>query len=105
MAAADKAAVTVQGQGGHASAPWNAVDPITVAAQIVTASEVALTRTVDVFDPAVLTFAQINAGTAYNVIPAIATLAGTTRTVSEERRDQLHAMIEQVLPELPRPTE
>ncbi len=97
MAAADKITVTVHGKGGHASAPWNAVDPITVAAQIVTAAEVALTRTVDVFDPAVLTFAQINAGTAYNVIPATATLAGTTRTVSEERRDQLHAMIEQVV--------
>jgi len=97
MAAADKITVTVHGQGGHASAPWNAVDPITVAAEIVIAAEVALTRTVDVFDPAVLTFAQINAGTAYNVIPATATLAGTTRTVSEERRDQLHAMIEQVV--------
>ena len=97
MAAADKVLVTVHGKGGHASAPWNAVDPIPVAAQIITAAEVALTRTVDVFDPAVLTFAQMTAGTAYNVIPATATLAGTTRTVSEERRDQLHAMIEQVV--------
>ena len=97
MAAADKVKVTVQGKGGHASAPWNAVDPITVAAQIITATEVALTRTVDVFDPAVLTFAQMEAGTAYNVIPATAMLAGTTRTVSEARRDQLHAMIEQVV--------
>ena len=97
MAAADKVTVTVQGRGGHASAPWNAVDPITVAAQIITAAEVALTRTVDVFDPAVLTFAQMEAGTAYNVIPATAMLAGTTRTVSEARREQLHAMIEQVV--------
>ena len=97
MAAADKIKVTVQGKGGHASAPWNAVDPITVAAQIITATEVALTRTVDVFDPAVLTFAQMEAGTAYNVIPATAMLAGTTRTVLEARRDQLHAMIEQVV--------
>jgi amidohydrolase len=97
MAAADKVKVTVQGKGGHASAPWNAVDPITVAAQIITATEVALTRTVDVFDPAVLTIAQMEAGTAYNVIPATAMLAGTTRTVSEARRDQLHAMIEQVV--------
>jgi len=97
MAAADKVVVTVHGKGGHASAPWNAVDPIPVAAEIITACEVALTRRVDVFDPAVLTFAQMTAGTAYNVIPATATLAGTTRSVSDERRDQLHAMIEQVV--------
>ncbi len=96
MAAADKVTVTVHGKGGHASSPWNAVDPVPVAAEIVTATQVALTRTVDVFDPAVLTFAQMSAGTAYNVIPASATLTGTTRTVSETRRDQLHAMIEQV---------
>ncbi len=96
MAAADKVTITVHGQGGHASAPWNAVDPVPVAAEIIMAAEVALTRTVDVFDPAVLTFGQMAAGTAYNVIPATATLTGTTRTVSEERRDQIHAMIEQV---------
>jgi hippurate hydrolase len=96
MAAADKLRVTVRGKGGHASSPWNAVDPVPVAAEIITATQVALTRTVDVFDPAVLTFAQMSAGSAYNVIPATATLTGTTRTVSEERRDQVHAMIEQV---------
>jgi hippurate hydrolase len=97
MAAADKMVVTVHGQGGHASTPWNAVDPIPVAAEIITACEVALTRTVDVFDPAVVTFGQMTAGTAYNVIPATATLTGTTRSVSEERRDQVHAMIERVV--------
>lgn len=96
MAAADKVTVTVTGEGGHASSPWNAVDPIVAAAEIVTATQVALTRSVDVFDPAVLTFAQMEAGTAYNVIPAQAVLTGTTRTVSEERRSQLHAMIERV---------
>ena len=37
LAAADKINVTVKGQGGHASQPQNAIDPIPVACEIVMA--------------------------------------------------------------------
>jgi len=97
MAAADKVKITLIGRGGHASAPHNATDPVPVVAEIVLAIEVALTRTVNVWDPAVVTFGQISAGTAYNVIPESATLLGTIRTFSAERHHQVHAMVRQVV--------
>jgi len=58
LASADNFRITVRGRGGHASAPHDALDPITVAAEIVTALQTAVTRQVDVFDPAVVTVAH-----------------------------------------------
>lgn len=96
MAAADKVIITVKGRGGHASAPHNAADPVSVAAEIVMAVQMAVTRQGDVFDPAVVTFGMLQAGSAYNIIPETATLTGTTRTMSAERRKHVHEMIRQV---------
>jgi len=86
MASADVIQVTVTGRGGHASTPHWAADPVPVACEIVLALQTMVTRTVDVFDPAVLTIAKIRAGTADNVIPEHAVLTGTLRAVSEATR-------------------
>jgi hippurate hydrolase len=86
MAAADFFQIELTGQGGHASMPHEAVDPIPVACEIVQALQTLVTRRVDVFDPVVLTVSQINAGTVNNVIPESARLVGTLRSTSEESR-------------------
>lgn len=96
MAAADRVVIVVKGRGGHASAPHLAADPVSVAAEIVMAVQMAVTRQGDVFDPAVVTFGMLQAGSAYNIIPETATLTGTTRTMSAERRRHVHEMIRQV---------
>ena len=59
----------VRGKGGHASMPHDALDPIPVACEIVTALQTFVTRRIDVFDPAVVTIAKIEGGTTDNVIP------------------------------------
>ncbi len=96
MAAADTVRVTVTGQGGHASMPHGAIDPVPVACEIVTALQTLITRTVDAFKPAVLTVASIHAGTTSNVIPEEAELLATLRTVNERTRAELHGSIEQL---------
>jgi amidohydrolase len=96
MASGDTLRITVRGRGGHASAPHTALDPITVAAEIVLALETMVTRRVDAFDPAVVTIAQVLAGTTTNIIPETAFLGGTMRTVSEVRRVAMRADIKQV---------
>ncbi|AYY13827.1 amidohydrolase [Actinobacteria bacterium YIM 96077] len=90
LAAADNFQVTLTGRGGHASSPHRANDPVPAACEIVTTLQVALSRRVDVFDPAVLTVGQITGGTADNIIPATAELRGTIRTLSEETRTNVH---------------
>ena len=96
LAAGDTIRITVRGRGGHASTPHLAADPITVAAEIVIALQTMVTRTIHAFDPAVLTIAQLVAGTTTNIIPETATIAGTVRTVSEETREAVRAGIGQV---------
>jgi hippurate hydrolase len=96
MASADTFLVTVRGRGGHASQPHHASDPIPIACEMVGAFQSMVTRRVDVFDPAVVTVARIQAGTTSNVIPETAELHGTVRTVSEKARDAVLADIERV---------
>ncbi len=90
MAAADFVNIDIHGRGGHASQPSAALDPITIAAEIVIALQTFVTRQVEVFDPAVITIAKIASGTTNNIIPASARLEGTTRTFSEKTRTQVH---------------
>ena len=97
LAAADKILVTVKGKGGHASQPHNAVDPIPVACEIVTALQSMVTRRVPAFDPIVLTVARISAGTTNNVIPETAELEGTIRSFSERSRAIAHEGLERVV--------
>lgn len=96
LAAADTLRITIHGRGGHASAPHLAVDPIAVAAQLVIALQTMVTRRVDAFDPAVVTIANVAAGTTNNIIPESAFLQGTIRTVSEETRAAVHGHIRQL---------
>src|SRR3954447_23249922 len=96
MASTDVIRITVRGRGGHASAPHNSLDPITVAAEIVIGLQPMVTRRVDVFDPAVVTIAQIQGGTTNNIIPESVFLFGTIRTVSDERRAAVRAGVKQV---------
>ncbi|MEU6863535.1 M20 family metallopeptidase [Streptomyces sp. NPDC046876] len=93
-AAADQIHITVRGHGGHAAAPHRALDPIPVACAIVGALQTMVTRTVDVFDPAVVTIARIEAGTTTNVIPETAELHGTFRTLTPATREAVRARIE-----------
>ena len=96
MAAADQWRMVVRGRGGHASEPHAAADPIPVAAEIVLALQSMVTRRVDVFDPAVVTVAHIEAGSTNNVIPDTAFLEGTIRTLSAERRADVVAAMGRV---------
>lgn len=96
MASSDVVTITVRGRGGHASAPHLALDPIVVAAEIVTALQTAVTRRVDIFDPAVVTIAQIVAGTTSNIIPETAFMFGTIRALSEPTRELAKRLVQQV---------
>ncbi len=90
LASADVLKATVTGKGGHAAMPHESRDPIPVACEIVMALQSMIARTVPVTDPAILSITKISAGTAHNIVPGCAELLGTLRTLSAERRDQLH---------------
>jgi hippurate hydrolase len=96
MASADVIDITVTGKGGHASTPYLANDPMPVAAEMVQALQVMVTRRINAFDPVVVTITKIRAGTTTNVIPESVHLQGTLRAVSEGGRRLATAGIERV---------
>lgn len=89
MAGHDRIRVTVNGKGGHGSAPHLTRDPIPAACAIVGDLQTMMTHAVDPFDPAVLTIGSIHSGTASNVIPDHAVVEGSLRWFSFQARDTL----------------
>lgn len=97
MAAADGLIVTVHGAGGHGSAPHLAKDPVTAAAEMVTALQMMITRQFDMFDPVVLTVGLFQAGSIRNVIPAAAHFEATIRSFSPASQEKLMTAIPRLL--------
>jgi len=98
MAAADRVEITIHGRGGHGAHPHSAIDPVLVAAHVITAAQSIVARNVSPIDTAVVSLCSMQAGNpgAMSVIPAHATLVGTVRTFRPATQD----LIERRLAEL-----
>lgn len=94
LASADQFDIVVEGRGGHASMPHDALDPVPVACEIVTALQALVTRKFPVSDPVVATVAKIEAGTAHNVIADRVGMRGTLRTLSPANRAALREVLD-----------
>lgn len=93
MASADEIYLTVKGKGGHAALPDRSVDPIVIAAQIITALQQVISRNADPKSPTVLTFGTIHGGHAQNIIPDEVKISGTFRALDENWRFKAHELI------------
>ncbi|HCL80281.1 MAG TPA: amidohydrolase [Synergistaceae bacterium] len=90
MAAADGWYLTIQGKGGHGSAPEISVDPTIAAANIVLNLQEMMAREVSARETAVLSVGVIKAGdTAFNIIPDTVKMNGTVRTFRPEIQDHV----------------
>jgi amidohydrolase len=95
MASVDEFEITIVGKGGHAAAPHQAVDPVLVAAHVVTALQSLVSRRRDPLEEGVVSVTQVNAGHAFNVIPGRAELRGTVRTFGGKFWEAAPALVEQ----------
>ena len=84
MAATAEFTITVKGKGGHAAIPHRAIDPIVAGSQVVAALQTIASRSTDPAEAIVVSVTKFNAGSAYNVIPETAVLAGTVRTLKKD---------------------
>jgi amidohydrolase len=96
MASVDSFDLVVEGRGGHGAMPNNAIDPVVIAADVVTSMQRVVSREIDPLEPAVLTFGAINGGTTYNVIPPRVALKGTVRSFSDATRAAMEAGIRRI---------
>jgi amidohydrolase len=97
MAASDTFEITVKGRQTHGSRPWNGVDPIVAAADLVSTAQTVISRRTDITKlPAVLTFGAVKGGIRHNIIPDSVELIGTIRTFDDGMRQKIFADLRNV---------
>ncbi|WP_211748014.1 M20 family metallopeptidase [Paenibacillus sp. Marseille-Q4541] len=97
MASPDSFSLTITGKGGHAAAPHLTVDPIAVGAQVVTNLQHIVSRNVDPLDQIVISVTKFISGSAFNVIPGSAELAGTVRSFDPTVRKTVPELFHRIL--------
>ncbi|RME19436.1 MAG: amidohydrolase, partial [Bacteroidetes bacterium] len=90
MASTDEIYISIKGKGGHAAMPQRANNPIPVAAQLISeiTKEYPLERMIK--EEIILSFGKVIANGATNVIPEQAEIAGTMRTLNQNKREKLY---------------
>lgn len=95
MASVDQFDVTILGRGGHAAAPHQAIDPVLIAAHVVTGLQSLVSRRRSPLEEGVVSVTEIHAGRAFNVIPDRASLRGTVRTFGGRFFDDAPRLVEE----------
>jgi amidohydrolase len=97
MASSDWFTIKIKGRQSHGSAPWQGIDPIVTAAQIINNLQTIVSRQSELTKaPVVITVGKINSGVRPNIIPEEAVLEGTIRTLDSKMQKQTHDRIRQV---------
>ena len=98
MAAADRVTIEITGKGGHGAHAYLTIDPILVAAHIITAVQSIVSRNVKPIDTAVVSLCAVQAGDlgAMSVVPGKATLVGTVRTFSPDVQELVERRLQEL---------
>ncbi len=97
MAAVDRFKIEITGVGGHAGIPNNAIDPIVISGQLISALQSIVSRNLSAFDNAVISVTKIEAGNTWNVIPDSAVLEGTVRVFQKEAREKIPQLMKRIV--------
>jgi amidohydrolase len=94
MAGSDNLRIVVRGRQTHGALPWEGVDPIVAAAQVVMGLQTVISRQADLtVAPAIVTVGVIQGGTRFNIIPDSVVMEGTIRTFDPAMQREIHANV------------
>jgi amidohydrolase len=96
MAAVAKYTIRIKGRGGHAAHPQDTIDTVVAGAQLVGALQSIVSRNVDPISSVVVTITKVDAGTAFNIIPEVAELWGTTRALTMADAEMAETRIREI---------
>lgn len=95
LASSDQFNITIQGKQTHGGMPWNGVDPIVTASQVVLGLQTITSRQLDTTKtPSVISVGAIKGGVRGNIIPDTVELEGTIRTFDNATREEIHQRME-----------
>jgi len=97
MAAEDNFEITINGVGCHAAMPHMGKDPIVIGAEIVTAMQSLVSRTLDPLDNAVVSFTELLTNGTVNVVPGQVILKGDTRSLTTAVQDHIESTMERIV--------
>jgi amidohydrolase len=97
MAAPDEFRVNIIGKGGHGGFPHKAVDPVMLAAQVITSFQTIVSRRIDPTEFGIVSICSIHGGTVHHMIPDSVQIMGTIRTFTEELREWIPRTMEEML--------
>ena len=89
--------IDILGKGGHSAKPFTCIDPIPIAAQIISALQAIPGRMIDPLAPAVLSVTKMRAGSAMNIIPESAVISGSVRSLDADTGKAVPEMIERLV--------
>lgn len=95
--AADTVQIEIMGNSGRDSMPHLSIDPVAIAAQVITTAQQAISRTIDPLEIGLLTFCTIHGGELFNVLPAKVRLTGSIRSSSSRIQQKIHQVLENLL--------
>lgn len=94
MASSDEIRIEIHGKGGHGALPEKCINPIAMAAEIISKTPGLLKEFKPEEVPTVLSYGYVEGLGAVNVIPSTCILKGTFRTMNEEWRKQFFELYE-----------
>jgi amidohydrolase len=97
LANADSFDVTIRGRSAQGSQPQDGVDAIALTAQVVTALQTLVARSLDPTDPAVLTIGRLEGGTKADLIAERTHFEGIVRTMSDANRKKIPRLMDSVI--------
>ena len=96
LGSADRFTLTITGKGGHAAHPHKCIDPVVIAAHVITQLQTIVSRNVAPVDSVVITVGHLTAGTVSNIIPTECVMEGTVRTLNPDTRKMVKENIERI---------
>lgn len=97
MASSNRFTITITGKKTHAAYPHTGIDPIPVAAQVVSALQTIPSRMNNAADPIVLSVSTISGGNRYNIIADGVTMTGTLRTLAKDGPERVRGLMDRML--------
>ena len=96
-ASSDRFFIRIGGRSSHGSAPESGIDAVTMGAQVITALQTIVSRSVSPLDSVVLTIGKVTAGSRYNIIAEECLMEGTCRTLNPKVQEQLPERMEAII--------
>lgn len=96
LAATSTVKILVKGNGGHAAAPHQTIDPVVTGSKIIVELQTIISRELNPLESGVISITMTKAGNACNVIPSTMELQGTIRSLTLEGILKLQTRVKEV---------